>query len=462
MVNEPSEGIDWAEIYNRGLLQPAVVNSVYSESIGQDLGLQSGDRLVSINGKCARDLIDIRMLTGNDKLTLVIESTDNSLHLIEVEKDPDEGLGIGFTEALFDGLKQCNNKCPFCFIDQQPSGYRDTLYLKDDDFRLSFLYGSYLTLTNLVVSDWERIESQRLSPLYISIHATDPEVRSQLLHNKRAGLICDQLRWFSDRRLQIHAQVVVCPGFNDGPVLQRTLIELSYFAEQNSPSILSVAIVPVGLTHFRPDDDELIASDKLCAGNVIDQVEYLQYSFSEKLGSRFAWLSDEWFLIAKRPLPPISTYENFSQQENGVGSIRAFLRDLDIYTRALPESLPYPRSYSWVVGQLVMESLKPIVQRINRVKGLQMFLYGLPSLYWGQKQVVTGLLTGSDLLVGLQKENLGDILLIPSVLLQQNQLIFLDDIELSYLQEIFPVKIEIIYGAMDLVRICANEEYYIR
>ncbi|HRD41907.1 MAG TPA: TIGR03279 family radical SAM protein [Prochlorococcaceae cyanobacterium AMR_MDS_5431] len=452
MVNEPSEGIDWADSYNRLILQPAVVDSVYPESIGQELGLQSGDRLLSINGKCARDLIDVRILTGNENLTLVIESTDNCLHLIEVEKDPDEGLGIGFTEALFDGLKQCNNKCPFCFIDQQPSGYRETLYLKDDDFRLSFLYGSYLTLTNLVVSDWERIESQRLSPLYISIHATDPELRSQLLHNKRAGLICNQLRWFSDRRLQIHTQVVVCPGFNDGPVLQRTLIELAYFAERDSPTILSVAIVPVGLTHFRPDDDKLISSDKLCAENVIDQVEYLQCSFSQKLGSRFAWLSDEWFLIAKRPLPPVSTYENFSQQENGVGTIRSFLQDLDLHTRMLPKALQHHASYSWVVGQLVMESLEPIVHRINRVKGLQMFLYGLPSLYWGQEQVVTGLLTGSDLLIGLQKENLGDTVLLPSVLLQQNQPIFLDDIELSFLQEIFPVKIEIVYGAMDLIR----------
>jgi hypothetical protein len=180
---------------------PAVVASVEPGSIAEELGFQPGDRLLSINGKRPRDLIDVQMLVGEEELTLEVEDPDGSLHTIELEKDLDEGLGLGFTEALFDGLKQCNNACPFCFIDQQPPGRRSSLYLKDDDYRLSFLYGSYLTLTNLTAADWQRIEEQRLSPLFVSVHATEPELRSRLLVNPRAALLLDQLGWFAQRDL---------------------------------------------------------------------------------------------------------------------------------------------------------------------------------------------------------------------------------------------------------------------
>lgn len=194
------------------LPQPAVVVSVEAGSIGEELGFQPGDRLLSINGVRPRDLIDFQMLVGEEDLRLEVEDPAGEVHVIELEKDADDGLGLAFSEALFDGLRQCNNRCPFCFIDQQPPGHRRSLYLKDDDYRLSFLYGSYLTLTNLTAADWQRIEAQRLSPLYVSVHATDPELRSRLLVNPRAALLLDQLRWFAERRLQIHAQVVVCPG----------------------------------------------------------------------------------------------------------------------------------------------------------------------------------------------------------------------------------------------------------
>ena len=187
-----------------------------------------------------------------------MQDPDGTLHVV-LEKDADEGLGLGFSEALFDGLRQCNNHCPFCFIDQQPPGRRDSLYLKDDDYRLSFLYGSYLTLTNLTGADWQRIEQQRLSPLYVSVHATDPELRSRLLINPRAGLLPEQLGWFAERQLQIHAQVVVCPGLNDGDALERTLRDLARFAAGDWPAVLSAAVVPVGLTRFRPAGDALRA-----------------------------------------------------------------------------------------------------------------------------------------------------------------------------------------------------------
>jgi len=395
---------------------------------------------------------------GEEELTLEVEDPDGTLHVVELEKDLDEGLGLGFTEALFDGLKQCNNQCPFCFIDQQPPGKRRSLYLKDDDYRLSFLYGSYLTLTNLGASDWQRIEEQRLSPLYVSVHATEPALRSRLLVNPRAGLLLEQLAWFAERDLQIHAQVVVCPGINDGAALEQTLRDLAGFAAGDWPAVLSAAVVPVGLTRFRPPGDALKAVDRSSARAVIALVEPLQLEFQQGLASRFAWLSDEWYLIAGLPLPPRHSYEDLPQQENGVGSIRAFLEDLELATTDLPAVLNEPRRFSWVVGHLVAEALEPVVARLNAVEGLELMLYGLPSPYWGQDQVVTGLLTGSDLLAGLAGQDLGDSLLLPSVMLRQGEPVFLDDLTLVELEQRLPVPIQLLQGADDLVAVCTRQQ----
>jgi putative radical SAM enzyme (TIGR03279 family) len=431
-----------------------VVATVEPGSIGEELGFQPGDRLLSINGKRPRDLIDLQVLVGEEELILEVEDPDGTRHTVELEKDLDEGLGLGFTEALFDGLKQCNNACPFCFIDQQPPGRRSSLYLKDDDFRLSFLYGSYLTLTNLTAADWQRIEEQRLSPLFVSVHATEPELRRRLLVNPRAGLLLEQLAWFAERNLQIHAQVVVCPGVNDGPALTRTLEDLAGFAGGDWPAVLSAAVVPVGLTRFRPAGDALVPVDREAARQVIAQVEPLQQHFQGDLGSRFAWLSDEWYLIAGLPLPPRDAYEDLPQQENGVGSIRAFLEALDQATQNLPPALPQPRRLSWVVGRLVAEALQPVVARLNAVEGLEVLLYGLPSPYWGQDQVVTGLLTGTDLLSGLVGCDLGEALLLPTVMLRQGEPVFLDDLTLADLERQLPVPVRLLQGAGDLVATC--------
>jgi putative radical SAM enzyme (TIGR03279 family) len=457
--NEPSAGIALAALEgepNR-LPAPAVVATVEPGSIGEELGFQPGDRLLSINGRRPRDLIDVQVLVGEEELTLEVEDPDGTLHTVELEKDLDEGLGLGFTEALFDGLKQCNNHCPFCFIDQQPPGRRSSLYLKDDDYRLSFLYGSYLTLTNLTASDWQRIEEQRLSPLYVSVHATDPELRSRLLVNPRAGLLMEQLAWFAQRQLQIHAQVVVCPGHNDGPALVRTLEDLARFGRGDWPAVLSVAVVPVGLTRFRPAGDALVPVNRSSARAVVALVEPLQQRFQRSHGSRFAWLSDEWYLMAGLPLPPRPAYEDLPQQENGVGSIRAFLEALDRATRDLPEALPSPRRLSWVVGQLVAEALQPVVTRLNAVRGLELILHGLPSPYWGQEQVVTGLLTGSDLLAGLAGRDLGEMVLLPAVMLRQGEPVFLDDVTLAELEDQLPVPVRLLQGAEDLVTICLGK-----
>ena len=436
---------------------PAEVVAVEPGSIGEELGFQTGDRLLSINGIRPRDLIDLQILCGEEELSLEVQDPEGVLHVVELEKEADDGLGLVFREALFDGLRQCNNHCPFCFIDQQPPGHRRTLYLKDDDFRLSFLYGSYLTLTNLSAADWRRIEQQRLSPLYVSVHATDPDLRARLLGNPRAALLMEQLAWFAERRLQIHAQVVVCPGWNDGEALSRTLTDLARFGGGDWPAVLSTAVVPVGLTRFRPPGDALRPVDPSAARAVIARVEPLQEQWLAERGSRFAWLSDEWYLLAGLPLPPRPAYEDLPQRENGVGSIRAFLEELERATAELPAALPRPRRLSWVVGRLVARALQPVVDRLNRMEGLELLLHGLPSPYWGQDQVVTGLLTGADLLQGLAGADLGEELLLPSVMLRQGEPVFLDDTTLEELRRQLPVPIRLITGADDLVAVCGGK-----
>ncbi|MEI6030054.1 MAG: TIGR03279 family radical SAM protein [Synechococcaceae cyanobacterium ELA739] len=453
MWNEPSAALATGPSQARHP-QPAVVATVAPGSIAEELGFQPGDRLLSLNGIRPRDLIDFQVLQGEEELVLEVLDPDGTPHRVELEKDWDEALGLGFTEALFDGLRQCNNQCPFCFIDQQPPGHRRSLYLKDDDYRLSFLYGSYLTLTNLTAADWQRIEEQRLSPLFVSVHATEPELRSRLLVNPRAGLILEQLQWFAERRLQIHAQVVVCPGFNDGPALERTLTDLAGFGHGDWPAVLSAAVVPVGLTRFRPAGDRLQPVDPAVARAVIAQVEPLQAGFQRQLGSRFAWLSDEWYLMAGLPLPSRDDYEDLPQRENGVGSIRAFLEELEEATRALPAAIAKPRRCSWVVGRLVAQALQPVVDRLNRVEGVELLLIGLPSPYWGQDQVVTGLLTGSDLLEGLAGRDLGDQLLLPRVMLREGAEVFLDDRSLEDVRAALPVPVQVLGGADDLVAMC--------
>lgn len=399
-------------------IQPAVVTRVLTDSIAEELGFEPGDRLVSINSQPPRDLIDYRILCADEELTLEVLDTQGRTHIVEIEKDYDDDLGLEFETALFDGLMQCNNRCPFCFIDQQPPGKRETLYLKDDDYRLSFLYGSYLTLTNLTPPEWERIAQLRLSPLFVSVHATEPQIRTRLLKNSRAGEILAQLAWFQAHRLQIHAQVVVCPGINDGPHLTQTLMDLAQFHQGDLPAVASAAVVPVGLTRFRPDQDELVPVTPAKAREVIDQVMPLQAQFRKQMGTSFAWLADEWFLIGRRSLPTDVDYESYPQLGNGVGSIRQFLNAFAAAAEQLPTTLSIPQQLTWVVGNAVEHAFQPILQRLNQVKNLTVTMVAMNSDYWGQEITVTGLLTGHDLQLHLRDRAIGDAILLPTIMLK--------------------------------------------
>lgn len=435
-------------------IRPAIITKVIPDSIAAEIGFEPGDALVAINGSRPRDLIDYQFLCADELLALEVLDAAGKTHQLEIEKDYDEDLGLEFDTALFDGLIQCNNRCPFCFIDQQPPGKRQSLYLKDDDYRLSFLYGSYLTLTNLTQREWERIEQLRLSPLYVSIHATEPEVRIQLLKNPRAGQILQQLKWFQERRLQIHAQVVVCPGINDGIHLERTLLDLASFNIGEVPTVASVAVVPVGLTRFRPTEDELIPVSREKAQEVIHQVRSLQTKFSQQLKFTFSWLADEWFLIAGRELPPESHYEDYPQIDNGVGSIRSFLKHFSAAAQHLPQEVFPPRQFTWVVGNAVEKAFQPILQRLNRVEGLEVSMAALCSPYWGQTITVTGLLTGQDLFKQLQGKYLGDAILLPAMMLKHGDSRFLDDMTVEELACQLNTRILLVRGVEELIETC--------
>jgi putative radical SAM enzyme (TIGR03279 family) len=442
------------------MLQPARISRILSDSIGEELGFEIGDAIVAINGHKPRDLIDYQYLCAEEELTLEVLDKHGATHHIELEKEYDDNLGLEFETALFDGLIQCNNRCPFCFIDQQPPGKRETLYLKDDDYRLSFLYGSYLTLTNLSQKEWDRIAQMRLSPLYVSVHATEPALRSRLLKNPRAGQILEQLQWFQDHRLQIHAQVVVCPEINDGTHLEKTLLDLAQFHQGDLPTVISAAIVPVGLTRFRPQEDPLTPVTPAKAQTIIQQVQPLQKQFQQELGTNFAWLADEWFLIAREDLPPESHYEDYPQLGNGVGSIRQFIKQFQtVADTLLPQEIDPPRRLSWVVGNAVEVAFQPLVERLNAVKGLTVELAPCKSHYWGQEITVTGLVTGEDLLTALPGRDLGDAILLPSLMLKDHDTRFLDDLTLETVSEKLAIPIIPVTGVSELIETCLFEAF---
>lgn len=443
--------------------RPALITKVIPDSIAAEIGFDAGDSIVAINGQKPRDLIDYQFLCADEFIELEVLDTKGKTHKLEIEKEYDEDLGLEFETALFDGLIQCNNRCPFCFIDQQPPGKRETLYLKDDDYRLSFLYGSYLTLTNLTQKEWDRIEQMRLSPLYVSVHATEPEVRIRLLKNLRAGKILEQIKWFQERRLQIHAQVVVCPGINDGEHLERTLLDLAKFHTGNIPAVASVAVVPVGLTRFRPTEDELIAVTPEKAREVIAQVQKIQVLLNGKpegekkrkkknSKSRCIWLADEWFLIAGLDLPIASDYQDYPQIGNGVGSIRQFIQQFETaFAKLQPLQVHSARKLIWVVGNAVEKAFEPIAHQLNQIPNLEVKMVALSSRYWGQNITVTGLLTGQDLLEALQGLDLGDGILLPSVMLKQGEPRFLDDMTLFELASVLKTEIFPVSGVEELI-----------
>ena len=394
---------------------PAIVNKVLKNSIAEELEIESGDEIVSIDENPMQDMIDYNFYCKTDFLTIEIKKKNGDVEVIEIEKDFDEDLGIVFESAVFDRVKPCLNHCVFCFVDQQPKGLRETLYVKDDDYRLSYLQGTYITLTNLTEKDKDRIKRMHLGPFYVSVHTTNPELRVKMLRNPNAGRALENLEWFRKNKIPFHAQIVLCPGLNDGEELERTLSDLAKLKN----TVLSTAIVPVGITQFR--EEKLKQVDKNCAE------ETLQIASKYKR----VCCSDEFFLLAGKKIPPAKYYGNFSQLEDGVGSIRMLLEDfkgLDI-----PQKINKKTNILFATSFAAKSALDIISSKLNRTENLTTEVVPVKSNYWGQDITVAGLITTDDLIAAL-KDKECDFVVIPSVMLRQYSEDFLDGQTLSYVK----------------------------
>lgn len=395
---------------------PATVNKVLENSIAEELEIEAGDEIVSIDENTMSDMIDYNFYCKTDFLTLEVKKKNGDIEVIEIEKDFDEDLGIVFESAIFDRIKPCLNHCIFCFVDQQPKGLRDTLYIKDDDYRLSYLQGTYITLTNLTEKDKDRIKRMQLGPFYVSVHTTNPELRCKMLRNPNAGKALENLKWFRKNKIPFHAQIVLCPGYNDGKELERTLSDLA----ELKTTVLSTAIVPVGITQFRTE--ALKQVDKQCA------VETL------KIASKYKRVccSDEFFLLAGEKIPSAKYYGNFSQLEDGVGSIRMLLEDFK--TLELPQKLKTPQKILFATSYAAKPALDEICSKLAKITNLTPEVCAVKSNYWGQDITVAGLITTDDLIDAI-KEKECDFVVIPSVMLRPYSEDFLDGKTLSYVKE---------------------------
>ncbi len=434
------------------------INYIEPNSIAEELGLEIGDELICVNGNEITDVLDYRFQTQDEEICLLIQKLNGEEWELEIEKDFGEDLGIGFEEGLMDEYKSCRNKCIFCFIDQMPPGMRDTLYFKDDDTRLSFLQGNYVTLTNLSEKDIERICYYKLSPINISVHTTNPELRCKMLNNRFAGNVTEILRRFSDAGIEMNAQIVLCKGYNDGKELDRTIADLEEFV----PNILSCSVVPAGLTKYRDNLTKLTPFEPEDIRRVIHQIELWQQHMLFTHNTRFVYASDEWYLKAGIPLPQNEAYEDYYQLDNGVGMVRLLETEVTEYLEIFDE-LPsaQERNISVATGTLVSDELQKIIQLVcDRFPYLHVTVYPIINEFFGDEITVAGLLTGQDIYKQLSDKILGDELLLPEVMLRSGEDVFLDDMHLSELENALQTRIRIVQstGSSFVNAILGNNE----
>lgn len=428
--------------------QGLVVRKVSPGSIAHQLGVEPGDRVVRINGRPVRDIIDYRFYACAEKLAVNLLKRSGESWLLDIEKDFEDDLGLAFTAGFSGRIKRCQNRCIFCFLDQMPGGMRKSLYFNDDDYRLSFTAGNFVTLTNVSPRDLERIREQRLSPLYVSVHATNPAVRKKMLSNKRAGEIMDQLRFLARAGITVHAQAVMCPGINDGPELARTIEDLTGLW----PAVSSLAVVPVGLTRYREGLYPLRPYLPGEAKGIISLVQKWQRTCRSLFGNPFVFAADEFYFLAGETFPPARDYAGFPQRENGIGLVRLFFQEWAAAVRRLPPRLDRPKKVTVATGVLGARVLAKAVGRLNAIENLQVQLIGITNRFFGETVTVAGLLTGQDLLAALKGRDLGDFVVIPAVMLQEEDL-FLDDLSLAELSRLLGVPVQKAKGPGELCRL---------
>jgi len=410
------------------LTKGGVITEVHSGSIAAELGLRSGDVLVSINGHPLRDVIDYRFYGAEEELELVVER-DGERIIYEVERGYDQELGLEFTEPTFDGLRLCNNRCEFCFLKGLPQGMRHSLYIRDDDYRYSFLFGNFITLTNLTEDDWDRLAEQRLSPLYVSVHATDLALRRRILGNPAAPDIIEQLRRLGNLGIQVHAQIVLIPSLNDGPHLARTVADLAALY----PTVQSIAIVPLGLTKYHRGPFRLYRPEE--AEPVIAQILVWQQEYRRQYGLNLVYASDEWYLLAGLEVPLAEEYDGFPQLENGVGLTRMFLDEiLDI-----ADCQPWVGMATLVCGTLIAPALERKIAELPAV----VEVVPVENRFFGPTVTVSGLLTGRDVIEALRGRDLGDVVFLPRAMFDASGKLTLDDMEPTAIGEALSVRIEV-------------------
>ena len=428
-----------------------LISAVRRNTIAEELGIKSGEKLIAVNGTTPTDIIELSYLVAEEKIDLSIESQDGELRHVIVEKQPDEDLGIEFDSAVFDGVRYCHNKCVFCFVDQMIPGMRNTLYDRDDDFRLSFLYGNFLTLTNMKECDYERIIKTHMSPLYVSIHATDSDVRRNMMKNKNAGNILDDLQRLIDNGITIHTQVVLCPGFNDGEILEKTFKDLVALA----PMVETMAVVPVGLTKNREGLPEVRLFTSIECQNIILQVEKWQNECREKFGKSFIYLGDEFYINAGINLPAAERYDGFPQIENGIGLSRNFLDEWENSSVA-PAGCDRIENALVPVGESAYKLLKPLFDDYNNKYKTGHTLVAVTNHFFGKTINVTGLLTASDILSAVSGFADFNRIILPQVVLNKD-LLFLDDISLADFKKLYKGKVECAQNAKELKQLLAKQ-----
>ncbi len=412
---------------------------VYVEpgSLAEEAGIEAGDLLISINGHEVLDVLEYRYLMSEYEVNVRIEKPNGDLEEITIENDY-EDIGIEFEYGLMDNAKSCTNKCIFCFIDQLPKGMRETVYFKDDDTRLSFLQGNYVTLTNMKDEEIERMISMHISPINISVHTTNPELREKMLNNRFAGKIYDIMKKFRENNIHMNCQIVLCPGINDKEELERTVFDI----RKLYPCVDSLAIVPVGLTCHRKDLYPLREYTGEEAKAVIEQVSVWQERFLKEIGTRLVYLSDEFYLNAKMPMPKPYEYEGFPQLENGVGLISGMEEEFSSALSLLKKK-KRNREVSVITGELAYDFINSMAKRIEeKAEGVKVSVYAVKNEFFGGGVNVSGLVTGGDIIKQLKGKINTRYALIPEVMLRDNDDIFLDDVTVADLERELLVKIK--------------------
>lgn len=405
-----------------------IIEEVAVGSIAEELELEPGDILLSINDIPVKDILDYKYLVSEDFIVVAIEKLNGDIWELEIEKDFDEDLGIVFTNPLIDKAKSCRNKCIFCFIDQLPPNMRETLYFKDDDSRLSFLQGNFITLTNMSDEEIDRIIDYRLSPINVSVHTTNPELRMQMLNNKNAGKIYDILKRFRDAKLEVNCQIVLVPGINDGPELDRTLSDLVDLY----PTVESVAVVPIGITKYREKLQKVIPYSKDLSDELLNFIFEKQSIFLEKLGTRFVFASDEFFAMTRRELPKLNEYEGFPQLENGVGLMKSFEDEISKELKKIKTPIRNSKRYILATGTLASDFMVRIKDKIlEKFIDLDLEVIPIVNNFFGETITVSGLVTGQDLVKQLKIYDNIDGIIIPRSMMKRDEEIFLDNLTIE-------------------------------